>query len=73
MPSADYLHCVILFTCLLVLVLSTYTRGDVIGSPGKLYELLLNADQVAPAVGNGHSSYLSFRSDGGMCESSTCA
>ncbi len=43
---ADYLHCCILFSCLLVLVLATYTRGDVIGSPGKLYDLLLDASKV---------------------------
>lgn len=43
---ADYLHCVILFSCLLVLVLATYTRGDVIGSPGRLYDLLLEASEV---------------------------
>ncbi|EXJ84011.1 hypothetical protein A1O3_04678 [Capronia epimyces CBS 606.96] len=70
---ADYLHCCILFTCLLVLVLSTYTRGDVIGSPGKLYELLLDASKTTPAVGNGHESYLCFRSDGGMYYAVTAA
>ncbi len=43
---ADYLHCVILFSSLLVLVLATYTRGDAIGSPGKLYDLLLDASKV---------------------------
>lgn len=65
--SADYLHCCILYSCLLVLVLATYTRGDVIGSPGKLYDLLLDASKANPAVGNGHQSYLSFKSEGGMC------
>ncbi|WWC73360.1 uncharacterized protein I206_107327 [Kwoniella pini CBS 10737] len=70
---ADYLHCCILFTCLLVLVLATYTRGDVIGSPGKLYDLLLAASDASPAVGNAHGSYLSFRSDGGMYYAVTAA
>ncbi|KIV79062.1 hypothetical protein PV11_06649 [Exophiala sideris] len=70
---ADYLHCCILFSCLLVLVLATYTRGDVIGSPGKLYDLLLDASKTAPAVGNGHESYLSFRSEGGMYYAVTAA
>lgn len=65
---ADYLHCCILYTALLVLVLATYTRGDAIGSPGKLYDLLLSASETSPAVGNAHSSYLSFKSEGGMCE-----
>lgn len=45
---ADYLHCCILYTCLLVLVLATYTRGDTVGSPGKLYELLQDASEVGP-------------------------
>ncbi|WWC97813.1 hypothetical protein V866_004700 [Kwoniella sp. B9012] len=70
---ADYLHCCILFTCLLVLVLATYTRGDLIGSPGKLYDLLLAASETTPAVGNDHQSYLSFRSDGGMYYAVTAA
>ncbi|KAF1814416.1 SSS family solute:Na+ symporter [Eremomyces bilateralis CBS 781.70] len=70
---ADYLHCCILFSCLLVLVLATYTRGDVIGSPGKLYDLLLQASKEAPALGNGHESYLSFRSEGGMYYAVTAA
>ncbi|OKL61514.1 hypothetical protein UA08_03103 [Talaromyces atroroseus] len=63
---ADYLHCCILFTCLVVLILATYTRGDAIGSPGKLYDLLLAASEAVPVSGNGHESYLSFRSQGGM-------
>ncbi|KAF7561741.1 hypothetical protein G7046_g2398 [Stylonectria norvegica] len=70
---ADYLHCVILCTSLLVLVLATYTRGDVIGSPGKLYDLLLEASEASPVIGNGHESYLSFRSDGGMYYAVTAA
>ncbi|WWC64302.1 uncharacterized protein I303_106912 [Kwoniella dejecticola CBS 10117] len=70
---ADYLYCCILFTCLLVLVLATYTRGDLIGSPGKLYDLLLAAGEASPAVGNAHTSYLSFRSEGGMYYAVTTA
>ncbi|OCF44415.1 hypothetical protein I317_01675 [Kwoniella heveanensis CBS 569] len=70
---ADYLHCCILYTCVLVLVLATYTRGDIIGSPGKLYDLLLAASEVTPQPGNAHSSYLSFRSDGGMYYAITAA
>lgn len=63
---ADYLHCCILYSCLLVLILATYTRGDAVGSPGKLYDLLIDASKAVPVAGNGHESYLSFRSDGGM-------
>lgn len=70
---ADYLHCCILFTCLLVLVLSTYTLGHAIGSPGKLYDLLLDASEASPAIGNGHGSYLSFKSEGGMYYAITAA
>ncbi|WRT68788.1 uncharacterized protein IL334_005768 [Kwoniella shivajii] len=70
---ADYLHCCILFTCLLVLVLAIYTRGDLIGSPGKLYDLLLAASESTPVEGNAHQSYLSFRSDGGMYYAVTAA
>ncbi|KII84015.1 hypothetical protein PLICRDRAFT_95677 [Plicaturopsis crispa FD-325 SS-3] len=64
--AADYLHCVVLFVCLLVLVLSTYVRGDALGSPGHLWELLTEAAVRAPVVGNQDGSYLTFNSRGGM-------
>nr|ODN92864.1 hypothetical protein L204_05033 [Cryptococcus depauperatus CBS 7855] len=70
---ADYLHCCILFTCLLVLMLATYTRGDEAGSPGRLWQLLKAASEATPVVGNAHHSYLSFRSDGGMYYAVTAA
>lgn len=72
---ADYLHCCILFTCLLVLVISTYAHGTVLGSPGKLYDLLQEVAITAPAAGNAHGSYTTFKSDGAMYYaviSSTC-
>ncbi|GAA5852753.1 hypothetical protein JCM8547_002616 [Rhodosporidiobolus lusitaniae] len=62
---ADYLHIVILLVSLLVLVLGTYTRGA-IKSPGHLWELLKEAGELSPAVGNHEGSYLTFRSDTGM-------
>lgn len=60
---ADYLHCVILFTSLLVLVLATYTRGDVIGSPGKLYDLLVDASEVKTFYAASTIEYWSLTSD----------
>ncbi|KAM0755832.1 SSS family solute:Na+ symporter [Meredithblackwellia eburnea MCA 4105] len=61
---ADYLHCCILFSCLTALVLSAYTRGGL--SPGKIYDLLQEAAVRAPASGNAHGSYTTFRSEGSM-------
>lgn len=63
---ADYLHCCILFSCLLVLVISTYAHGSILGSPGKLYDLLQDVALTSPAAGNAHGSYTTFKSTGSI-------
>jgi SSS family transporter len=63
---ADYVHTVILFIAILVFGFLVVARSEVIGSPAKLYELLLVASEKMPIDRNAGGSYLTFRSVGGL-------
>lgn len=63
---ADYVHTLILLIAIFVFGFTIYTSNPVVGSPGKLYDLLLEASIKAPISGNHEGSYLSFRSNGGV-------
>jgi hypothetical protein len=59
---ADYLHTVILFVAILVFAFSIYATNDYVGSPGKMYDLLVEASKLRPIEGNAGGSLLTFRS-----------
>lgn len=63
---ADYTHTVILFIAILVFGFLVTATSDLIGSPGKLYELLIEASEKMPIDRNTDGSYLAFRSVGGL-------
>ncbi|RAK98174.1 sodium:solute symporter family protein [Aspergillus ibericus CBS 121593] len=63
---ADYTHTVILFVAILVFGFSVSATSDLIGSPGKLYDLLQEASENMPIDRNTDGSYLAFRSVGGL-------
>lgn len=63
---ADYVHTVILIISIFIFGFTMYTSNSVVGSPGKLYDLLVEASIKAPVPGNHEGSYLSFRSEGGI-------
>ncbi|GCB21754.1 urea active transporter [Aspergillus awamori] len=63
---ADYTHTVILFIAILVFGFSVSATSDLIGSPGKLYDLLQEASRNMPIDRNTDGSYLAFRSVGGL-------
>ncbi|KAL2843242.1 hypothetical protein BJX68DRAFT_270251 [Aspergillus pseudodeflectus] len=63
---ADYLHTVILFAAILIFAFQVYTADDYIGSPGRMWELLMEAADRSPIAGNAEGSWLTFRSDGGL-------
>ncbi|OOF92547.1 hypothetical protein ASPCADRAFT_517916 [Aspergillus carbonarius ITEM 5010] len=63
---ADYTHTVILFIAILVFGFSVSATSDLIGSPGKLYDLLQEASKNMPIDRNTDGSYLAFRSVGGL-------
>ena len=45
---------------------SIFASSNVVGSPNKLYELLVAAAETWPVDGNHHGSYLTFRSRQGV-------
>ncbi|KIM92252.1 hypothetical protein PILCRDRAFT_116768 [Piloderma croceum F 1598] len=59
---SDATHTFFLLGILLCFSLSVYTKSDVIGSPARMHELLIEAARVNPVAGNYHGSYLTFRS-----------
>ncbi|KAK0936629.1 urea permease [Friedmanniomyces endolithicus] len=63
---ADYVHTVVLFVAIFVFGFLMYATSDLVGSPGRLYDLLLEASKTMPVPGNVDESYLSFRSVDGL-------
>ncbi len=63
---ADYVHTVVLFVASFVFEFLMYATSDLVGSPGRLYDLLLEASKTMPIPGNVDESYLSFRSVDGL-------
>ncbi|KAE8153815.1 solute symporter family transporter [Aspergillus avenaceus] len=63
---ADYTHTVILFIAILVFGFLVSATSDLIGSPGRLYELLQEASERMPIDRNTNGSYLAFHSVGGL-------
>ncbi|KAJ5892134.1 solute symporter family transporter [Penicillium subrubescens] len=63
---ADYTHTVILFIAILVFGFLITATSDLVGSPGRLYDLLQEASRKMPIERNTDGSYLAFRSVGGL-------
>ena len=61
----DYVHTVIIFAIILTFAFSAYATNATIGSPKKVYELLVKAAAQHPVEGNAQGSYLSMRSEQG--------
>jgi hypothetical protein len=56
---------VVLIVSILNFAFVLYASGDAVGSPGKLYDLLVEAAIVRPAANTG-GSYLNFKSVEGL-------
>lgn len=63
---ADYTHTVILFVAIFVFGFSIYSTNPAVGSPGKFYDLLVEASAKMPIADNHEGSYLTFKSNGGL-------
>jgi Na+/proline symporter len=63
---ADYTHTVILFVAILLFGFLVAARSELIGSPGRLYDLLQEASREMPIDRNTDGSYLAFRSVDGL-------
>ncbi|KIW34677.1 uncharacterized protein PV07_01441 [Cladophialophora immunda] len=61
----DYVHTVIILVIIFVFAFSAYATNEVAGSPGKVWELLVDAAKRHPVSGNKDGSYLTMRSQEG--------
>jgi urea-proton symporter len=62
----DYVHTVILLIIITLFALTTYSTSDLIGSPSKMFDLLMEATKNHPVPGNEGGSYLTMRSSDGI-------
>jgi Na+/proline symporter len=63
---ADYVHTVVLFIAIFVFGFCVYATSDVIGSPDRFYDLLVEASEKMPIARNHEGSYLTFKSVDGL-------
>ena len=61
----DYAHTVAVLIIILFFSFVTYTSSTLLGSPSKVYDLLVNASHRHPIEGNAQGSYLTMRSQEG--------
>lgn len=63
---ADYTHTLVLYCILIAFALIVYATSPLIGSPGKMWEMLHVAQENHPISGNAAGSYLTLRSKSGL-------
>ncbi|KAG0138172.1 Sodium:solute symporter family-domain-containing protein [Tuber indicum] len=61
----DYIHTVVILVVILIFAFTTYATSDILGSPSKVYDLLVEASARHPVAGNAGGSYLTMRSKEG--------
>ncbi|KAL5339111.1 Sodium:solute symporter family-domain-containing protein [Aspergillus crustosus] len=61
----DYMHTVVIIVIIFIFSFSAYATNETLGSPGKVYDLLVQAAQRNPVEGNAEGSYLTMRSENG--------
>ena len=63
----DYLHTVVILVVILLFAFSAYATNPELGSPSKVYDILVAAAKAHPVEGNAKGSYLTMRSkEGGI-------
>lgn len=61
----DYAHTVVILVILFLFAFTAYATSDLLGSPGAVYDLLVQAADRHPVAGNAGGSYLTMRSKDG--------
>jgi len=61
----DYAHTVVILVILLMFAFTAYATNENLGSPSKVYDLLVEAAAKHPVEGNAGGSYLTMRSKEG--------
>ncbi|KAF4535032.1 Urea active transporter protein [Lasiodiplodia theobromae] len=62
----DYVHTVVILVIIFLFAFSAYATSDILGSPSRVYDLLVEASAAHPVDGNAHGSYLTMRSKEGI-------
>jgi urea-proton symporter len=62
----DYSHTLILMVIILYFMFEVYVSDDLIGSPGKMFDLLKKAAIQRPIVGNQDGSYVTMKSNNAL-------
>lgn len=62
---SDYIHTIILMVMIMIFVFTTYATSDVLGSPGAVWDKLVERAIETPIEGNAEGSYLTMRSHSG--------
>ena len=61
----DYAHTCVIIVIIFIFAFTAYATNEVIGSPSKVYDLLVEAAKSHPVEGNAEGSYLTMRSQQG--------
>lgn len=61
----DYVHTVVILVIIFVFAFSAYATNEVAGSPGNVWELLVDASRRHPVEGNAEGSCLTMKSKEG--------
>lgn len=61
----DYIHTIAIIVIILTFAFTTFATSDLLGSPGKVWELVTQAGIDHPVEGNAHGSYLTMNSRSG--------
>lgn len=61
----DWIHTFILLIIIIIFSLTAYASSDVLGSPGAVFDLLVEAAKAHPVDGNKDGSYLTMQSKEG--------
>ena len=61
----DYLHTLMILIIIFIFAFTAFANNDIVGSPGKVYDLLVKAGKDHPVSGNAEGSYLTMRSQEG--------
>jgi Na+/proline symporter len=66
----DYINALVIIVIIFVFAFTVYATNSILGSPGRVWEILTEIAAERPLEGNAGGSYLTMRSDGGSMYSS---
>lgn len=61
----DYINTLVFLIIIFAFAFTTWATNDILGSPGRVWEILTNLASERPLEGNAGGSYLTMRSSGG--------